>query len=126
MYTVVRYYLPAIFALGLLVNTYVIRAEDDDKDKPKHDIKEIMVLAHKKGLYKKVIEGKASDDEKKQLTVLYIELSQNHPSKGSDESWKEKTTAVVKASKDVEAGKEGATAALKKANNCASCHKAHK
>jgi len=41
-------------------------------------------------------------------------------------SWKEKTTALLTAAKDAEAGKEGAGAALMKAANCMACHSAHK
>jgi hypothetical protein len=119
-----KYFLTATLTLGLFANVFVIRA--DDGDKPKHTIKEIMDLAHKQGLFKKVMAGTASADEKKELADLYADLVKNTPKKGSPESWKEKTEAVAMAAKDVAAEKPDATAALKKANNCAGCHKAHK
>jgi hypothetical protein len=111
--------------LGLFAFNFATRADDD---KPKHSIKEVMKLAHnpKTSLAKKVITGKASDEEKKELAELYSDLAKNTPMKGSPESWKEKTEAVVKAVKDVEAGKPGSPAELQKAINCANCHKAHK
>jgi hypothetical protein len=116
-----KYFSGTALLVGLLA--CISRGEEN---KPKHDIKEIMTLAHKKGLAKKVIDGKASADEKKELVDLYADLGKNAPPKGDAESWKEKSTAVVKAAKDVEAGKPGAQAALKKAINCAGCHNAHK
>src|SRR5262245_26919410 len=76
-----------------------------DKEKPKHTIKEVMKTAHKDGLLKKVQDGKASDEEKKKLAELYVALHENTPPKGSAESWKEKTDALVKASKEVVEGK---------------------
>lgn len=121
---IVKYGLLVLLCLVLLANVQANRA--DDKDKPKHDIKEIMDLAHKKGLAKKVVAEKASDDEKKELVLLYVDLGKNEPPKGNADSWKQKTEAVVKAVKDVEAGKAGSTKALEKAINCAGCHKTHK
>jgi hypothetical protein len=98
----------------------------DGTDKPKHNIKEIMALAHKKGLMKKAILGTATAEEKKALVEFYIDLAKNEPTKGNAESWKEKTAALVKAARDVEAGKPGAGLALRKAVDCDTCHNAHK
>ncbi len=95
-------------------------------DDAKHTIDDVMKLANKDGLAKKVISGKASDEEKKQLYDLFVDLSKNSPPKGPADSWKTKTTALVAASKDVVDGKAGAADALKKANNCGACHKVHK
>jgi hypothetical protein len=114
----------AVLSLGLLANLFATRA--DEADKPMHTIKEIMKIAHKQGLFKKVIDGNASDAEKKELADLYADLVKNTPQKGSPESWKEKTGAVAAASKDVVAGKPDSAVELKKANNCGACHKAHK
>ena len=81
----------------------------DDKD-AKYTIKEVMKKAHKDGLLKKVASGKADEDERKELVVLYVALSQNKPPKGDADDWKEKTGAMVKAAKaaaaDAKAGKE--------------------
>lgn len=122
----VKYCLAATLALGLLANAFALRADDD---KPKHTIKEIMKAAHgggKNSLANKVASGNASEEEKKTLVQLYSDLAKNTPKKGSPEGWKEKTEAVVKAAKDVEAGKEGAATALKQAINCMACHKEYK
>jgi hypothetical protein len=121
----VKYCLAATLALGMLANVIATRADDD---KPKHTNKEIMKLAHsgKNSLASRVIAGSASDDEKKELVALYSDLGKNPPKKGTPEGWKEKTDAVVKAAKDVEAGKDGAGAALQKAINCKACHTVYK
>jgi hypothetical protein len=122
----VKFSLMATLMLGMIANALASRA--DDGDKPKHTIKEVMKIAHnpKTSLAKKVISGSASDDEKKELVALYVDLGKNTPKKGTPEAWKDKTDAVVQAAKDVEAGKPGAAAALQKAINCANCHKEHK
>jgi hypothetical protein len=97
-------------------------------DKPKYDIETIMNKAHDKddGLLKKVLGGKADDAQKKELLELYTELSKNKPDKGSKDSWKEKTGALVSAAKEVVGGKETGVANLKKAANCKGCHDVHK
>ncbi|MDX1944090.1 MAG: hypothetical protein SFU86_01685 [Pirellulaceae bacterium] len=92
----------------------------------KASIKEVMKVCMKGGLCKKVADGNASDDEKKQLVSLFTAMAAAKPPKGSDDSWKEKTTALVDAAKAAAEGKDGAGAALKAAANCAACHKEHK
>jgi hypothetical protein len=119
-----KYLLALSFALGLIANVFATRADDDSK--PKHTTKEIMTLAHKQGLFKKIAAGNGTDEDKKQLAELYAELVKNTPEKGTPESWKEKSEAIAFAAKDVAAGKPDALATLKKANNCGACHKAHK
>ena len=94
--------------------------------KPKFTIKEVMKTAHKSGLMKKAAEGKATEAELKTLIENYEALAANKPPKGDEAAWKEKTTALLAAAKDVAAGKEGAGAALMKAYNCMACHSAHK
>lgn len=89
-------------------------------DKPKHSIKEVMKIAHKGGLMKKVADGNASDEEKKQLVELYESLAANKPPKGDDADWKMRTDALLTAAKAAD-GK-----ALQKAANCKACHEAHK
>jgi hypothetical protein len=98
-------------------------------DKPKYDIETIMDKAHGEKndkLLKKVLDGKADADEKKELLELYTELGKNKPPKGDAKSWKDKTTALSAAAKDVVDGKGTGVASLKKASNCAACHKAHR
>jgi hypothetical protein len=89
-------------------------------------IKEVMQIAMKGGLCKKVASGEASEEEKKKLAGLFAALHENKPPKGEQSSWDEKTKALVAAANDVLAGKEGAGAALQKAANCMACHSAHK
>ena len=91
-----------------------------DAAEPKYTIKQVMGEAHKNKLRDKVTSGNASDDEKAKLVELYVALSQNKPKKGSEESWKEKTDAIVAAVKASDWG------ALNKATNCGGCHRVHK
>lgn len=101
-----------------------VTAEDDA---PKYTIEEIMEKAHtKKGIYNKIIKGDGTKEEKKQLVELYVALGQNKPPKGDLKSWKEKTSAMLAAAKDLAAGKSGADAKLKKAADCMACHDVHK
>jgi hypothetical protein len=114
-----------VLAFGWLALTVVTTAEEAAK--PKYTIKQVMKAGHAKGALKdKVAEGKATDEEKVALIAYYEALAANKPKKGSDESWKEKTTALVAAAKEAAEGKEGAGEKLKTASNCAACHKEHK
>jgi len=108
----------ASFALSTL------RADDDEK--PKFTIKEAMKAHAKEKLHTKVIEGKATDEEKEKLLSLYEAMGKNKPPKGDAESWKKLTDELVAAAKDAKEGKEGAGDRLKKAVDCGACHKIHK
>lgn len=112
--------------LALATTVGMSLAEDKKDEKPKHTIKDVMKTAHKGGLLKKVQDGTATEADKKLLAELYLALHDNTPPKGAPESWKEKTDALVKASKDALEGKEGSGEGLKKAANCMACHKEHK
>jgi len=92
----------------------------------KASIKEVMKVAMKGGLCKKVADGQANDEEKKKLAGLFAALHENKPPKGEQASWDEKTKALVDAANDVLAGKPGAADKLKTAANCMACHSAHK
>jgi hypothetical protein len=106
--------LAAMFALLLLSD------EGATQDKDKLTVKQIMVKAHgKDGLRKKVIDGKASNDEKKALIDLYTALAASEPPKGDAKDWKTRTEAVVKLVKSDNA------ADLNKVD-CKGCHTAHK
>ena len=94
------------------------------EEKPKYTIKQVMKTAHKGGLLKKVSEGKASDEEKKQLVELYEAMAALKPPKGEESSWKEKTTALVEAAKEAQEGK--GVEKLKAAADCKACHSGHK
>ena len=108
-----------------------LSAEDKGKAKPKYSIEDIMEKAHKggeKSLRNRVLAGKVSDKELKELVELYVELGKNNPPKGSKQAWKKKTDAVIAAVKKVEANPKdkAALTALGKATACAACHKEHK
>jgi len=91
---------------------------------PAFTTKQVMKEAHKGGLKDKVVAGKASDDEKKQLVALYEALALNKPPKGEESSWKEKTSALISAAKEAQEGK--GTDKLKAAADCKGCHSVHK
>ena len=96
------------------------------QDDKKVAIKEVMQVAMKGGLCKKVADGQASDEEKKKLAGLFAALHENKPPRGEQASWDSKTKALVDAANDVLAGKEGGAQKLKDAANCMACHSAHK
>jgi hypothetical protein len=115
-----------------------LQSSAEENDKPKYTIKEVMQKAHKGGLLEKVVKGEASADEKKELVELYVALGKNTSPRGEDKEldertaamlrkdWDEITAAMIKAAKDVVAGKEGAARELKKAVRCKNCHEAAK
>ncbi len=85
-------------------------------------IKEVMKIAHKEGLMKKVQGGSASDEEKKQLLDLYIDMMEGEPKKGDKTEWKAAAAATVVSAAKVVLGREGAMEELKKTTDCKSCH----
>ena len=96
------------------------------QEKAKYTTKEVMQKAHKGGLMKKVSEGKATDDEKKQLVEFYEALAANKPPKGDEAEWKVKTTAVLAAARAAAEGQQGAAEKLAATVKCMDCHQAHK
>jgi hypothetical protein len=88
----------------------------------KHTIKDVMQKAHKGGLLKKAVDGKASKDEVKDLVELYESLPANKPPKGDEKAWKEKTEALISAAKAFAANEQGGKQKLQKASNCKACH----
>lgn len=122
---VMRLGFAAAFLVVCSFGTNLVQGADDDK--PKHTIKDAMKLVFKKNALKdKAIAGEASDDEKKELVAILSDMAKQKPPKGSEESWKKNTDALVEAAQGVAEGKEGAAEALKKAASCAGCHKEHK
>lgn len=124
-----KYFLMAVLTLGLAAGLGVFQAADEAK--PKYDIEEIMEKAHKaaKGkpsLLQQVAKGSASKAQQKQLLDYYEELAKNKPEKGELKDWQKRTTALVKATKEVMDGKGGAGQSLMKAGNCKACHQVHK
>ena len=117
----------AVMALTVLVVGFSYSlAEDAETKKPKHTIKNVMKMAHKDGLLKKVSGGDASQDEKIELLDLYISLVDNKPKKGEADSWSKLSGAAALAAAKVVTGREDGVAELKKATNCKACHSVHK
>lgn len=101
----------------------------DEDTKPKFTIKDVMkkCMAPKGDkLCQKVQSGDATDEEKKELVTMFEALAKNKPEKGDEESWKEKTGALVAAAKAAAEGDDKAGAMLKKAADCKGCHSKHK
>jgi hypothetical protein len=106
------------------VSGLVMGAADDEK--PKYTIKEVMKKAHKDGLMKKIADGGGTKADAEELVDLYKALGKNKAPKGDPESWQAKTKVLLEAAEKVVDDKPGAREELKKAANCAECHKAHK
>jgi hypothetical protein len=127
MRLVKRFALAAV-GVGLLAGLAVCRPAED---KPKYTIEDVMKKAHDAknnpdAIFPKVVSGKASDDDKKQLVELYTALGQNKPPKGDADDWKTRTDAMVTAAKAVADNKDGSIDDLKKAVACMDCHKLHR
>lgn len=106
--------------IAVLALVLVFGGNGAGQERPKYQIKEVMVKAMKSNLYAKVAAGKATEVEKKTLVELFTALNQNAPPRGDATAWKEKTSAML------EAAKKGNVAALKSTANCTACHAAHK
>lgn len=98
----------------------------------KSDDHETIEMVMKKGLkgktslYSKVKSGKASKAELQQLHDMFVKLAATKPEKGGLDSWKAKTSALVKATGSLLKGNAKAKGALNKAANCKACHNIHK
>ena len=128
--------LTGVLALGVIVSSNVVKAEDD-KEVP--SIKEIMKTAHgeagSKAKITKAIAGEAWDDAQaaaKDWVKQAEALAKNKPTKGKDASWKKLTTSYTKNVKALAAAADkkdadGAKAALKTlGTSCGGCHGPHK
>jgi hypothetical protein len=121
----------AVVALGLF-GAGAFYAADKDKEEPKYSIKQVMSQAHRRPdkatptLADKVLNGKADKEEQAKLLELYTALGANKPPKGDPDAWKDRTTTIAAAIKDVMEGKDGADVDLRKALNCKGCHSSHK
>jgi hypothetical protein len=93
-----------------------------EKKDPKYTIKDVMKLAHKEGLLKKVISGKADEGERKELAELYLSLTQNKPPMGDADDWRKTTDRMVAAARAAAKGDPAAPKLLKQAVNCGGCH----
>ena len=117
-----------LLAVLILLSNVDITAAEDKKsdDAPPYTIKEVMIIGHKDGLLKKILAEEATQDEKLKLLDLYISMVEADPPKGDLQSWRLLAGQAAVAAAKVAVGREGATAELKKASNCAACHKPHK
>ena len=68
----------------------------------------------------------ATAEDKEKFLECVKNLTDAKPPKGSEESWKKKTDAIVKAATNLKEGKEGANKEVRKATNCKACHDEHK
>ncbi len=103
-----------------------IGTEAAEKVKSDYTIKEIMKIAGKGGLNKKVASGEATDADKKQLLNLYIAMFEAKPPRGEEGSWMELAGGATLAAAKVAVGREGAEKELAAAFNCKACHANHK
>ena len=96
--------------------------------KPKYTTEQIMEQGFKgkESPAARVGRGEGTAADFKLLAELSASLPFNAPPKGDAASWKEKSTALAKAGKDLATGKAGALDAWKAAANCKACHSAHK
>ncbi|HMO34701.1 MAG TPA: hypothetical protein PKA06_01535 [Gemmatales bacterium] len=95
-------------------------------DEPKYTTKEVMNKAHKGGLLKKVLDGKASDAEKAKLVEYYESMPEQKPNQGDEAAYKKLCENLVAAAKSAQKGEDGWKNKLQKATNCKTCHDAHK
>ncbi len=111
------------FLAVALISVSAARGVNYNAAAAKHSVKEVMKLANAKGgLLSKVVEGKASDDEKKQLLDLYVDMAEGEPKKGDTSEWKIHAGNAALSAAKVVLGREGAVDELKKASDCMACH----
>lgn len=112
-------------ALGGAASVPLLRAAEA---KPKYTTKEVMKALHKgqDNIAKHVSQGAGTKEEINKLVEYYASLPLNEPPKGDKSSWSTKSTALLKAAQDLQAGKPNALAGFKQAVNCKACHSAHK
>ncbi len=117
----------ATFCVAALTATSLFDVQAAD-NKPKYSMEEIMKTGMKgdTSTLKKVVDGVATDAEKKQLVEYCKALTQQEPAKGDAASWKTKTAALLAAAEKVAAGDKAAIAVLKETSNCKACHSVHK
>lgn len=96
--------------------------QGDQEEEVKYTTKEVMKLAHKDGLLKKVATNEANDEEKKRLVELYKAMAKNAPEKGEAEEWQSRNKILIEAAEAAVKGQEDAADRLLKASNCKACH----
>lgn len=113
----------SLFALLAIAGTTLGFVAEDAK----YTTKEVMNKAQKGGLMKKVLEGKATAEEKAKLVEYYESLPQHEPNKGDAAAYKKLTENMVTAAKAAQKGEAGWKQKLQKAAaNCKACHDLYK
>jgi hypothetical protein len=115
----------AVLILAIGMGSVAVATATKPTPAPK-TVKEVMKIAHKDGLLKKVTDGDASDEEKKQLLDLYIDMLEGEPAKGEKSAWLMAAGATVVSAAKVVTGREGAVEELKKTTDCKACHSVFK
>jgi hypothetical protein len=123
--TAMRRLMGAVLILAIGMGSVAVATATKPTPAPK-TVKEVMKIAHKDGLLKKVTDGDASDEEKKQLLDLYIDMLEGEPAKGEKSAWLMAAGATVVSAAKVVTGREGAVEELKKTTDCKACHSVFK
>ena len=110
--------------MGLVASLTVAGLQSKEKA-PGLTTKKVMT-AVKEGLLKHVLEQTATVEQQHILLEYVKALPDNKPPKGDAASWQAKTRELIKATKAVVRGREGAIERLTKASNCKACHTPHK
>ena len=128
-------------AVGSLLFALVVplvgaRPDDKAPEKPGglSEINWIMKRAHltpenrgtRNNLDNKVLDGKATEAEKKELRDLYTALAKAKPPAGKLDDWKKRTEELLQALDAVYDGKENAKEQFIRARDCKGCHAAHR
>jgi hypothetical protein len=98
----------------------------DNSGKMRYTIKDVMITAYKEKLANKVVKGEATPEEKQRLLVLYEALAKTAPPRGDTQSWRTKTSSLVRAAQAALEGQTDAPVLLKKTMECGACHTKHK
>src|SRR5688500_18214168 len=95
----------ATFCVAAIAATSVFDVQAAD-NKPKYSMEDIMKTGMKgdTSTLKKVVDGVATEAEKKQLVEYCKALAQHEPAKGDAASWKTKTAALLAAAEKVANG----------------------
>lgn len=103
-------------------------AAGSDPAAPQMSIEEIMKKGYKGdgSPLKRLLTGRGTKDDAKLMLDLNKALAASKPDKGDQADWTQRTSALLKASEQINAGDRAGIAALKAASDCKSCHKLHK
>ena len=115
-----------LFCLAVIAAAAVFAAQVDGKIKATKSIKEIMAEGHKGSppLCGKASMGKATKEDLDKLVALYEDLVKDEPKKGDKKVWKEKTEALLTATKKLatDPTNKEFVKAYAAAVNCKACH----